>query len=184
MQRAEVGSTFIRPYSPPLKSGLDSEIINRQLLISEELETIMDQMMRLRDEAIVDVPMFHSQEVSEGAMLFANWAYNQVYECLLPHRSIVATSPLAWLLKLPYAVKILVQTESDGDVVTECASMCVAYKDHETKQVRRNFTMQFHPELLSDLHSFGQRDAASFSERQQTDSVRLLARLIYLGLQN
>lgn len=184
MREMEVGNTFIRPYSPTIKSDLDREIINSQLMIHEELETILDQMMRLRYEAAVDVAMFHSQEVSEYSMLFANWSYNKLHECIHPHRSVIATSPLAWLLKLPYAVKILAQTESDGNVMTECASMCVAYKDHETKQIRRNFTIQFHPELLSDLHSFGQRTAPSFSELQQADSVRLLARLIHLGLQN
>ena len=184
MHRLEVGNTFIRPYDPPTKSGLDSDIINAHLLIHEELETVLDQMMRLRYEAAVDVAMFHSQEVSEVAMLFANWAYNQLHKCLLPHRTVIATSPIAWFLKLPYAVKILASTESYGQVLTECASMCVAYKDHETKQIRRNFTIQFHPELLSDLHEFGQRPAPSFAELQRADSVRLLVRLLHLGLQS
>jgi hypothetical protein len=62
--------------------------------------------------------------------------------------------------------------------------MCIAYKDHETKQIRRNFTIQFHPELLSDLHAVGQRPAPSFAELQRADSVRLLVRLLHLGLQN
>lgn len=184
MKRSEVGNTFIRPYVPPLNSGLDREIINAQFMIHEELETILDQMMRLRYEAVVDVAMFHSQEVSENAMLFANWAYNKLHDCLHPHRSVIATSPLAWLLKLPYAVKIIAFTESGQEIMTECASMCVAYKDHETRQIRRNFTIQFHPELLSDLHSFGQRAAPGYAELQQADSVRLLVRLIYLGLHN
>ena len=184
MAQAEVGITFIRPYSPPTKSGLKREITNAQLLIHEELETILDQMMRLRYEAVVNVAMFHSQEVTEDSMLFANWAYKKLHEGLHPHRSVIATSPLAWLLKLPYAVKILAFTEGDEEVMTECAAMCVAYKDHETKQIRRNFTIQFHPELLSDLHAFGQRAAPSFTELQRADSVRLLVRLLYLGLQN
>ena len=184
MDKSEVGSTFIRPYSPPIKGGLDREITHAQLLIHEELVTILDQMMSLRYEAAVNVAMFHSQEATEDSMLFANWAYNMLYETLHPHRTVIATSPLAWLLKLPYAVKILAFTEADEEVLTACASMCVAYKDHETKQIRRSFTIQFHPELLSDLHAFGQRAASSFSELQQADGVRLLARLIYMGLQN
>ena len=184
MHRSEIGNTFIRPYAPPTKSDLDREIIISQLLIHEELETVLDQMMRLRYEAVVDVAMFHMQEVSEEAMLFANWAYNQLHKCLMPHRTVVATSPIAWFLRLPYAVKILALTESYGQVLTECASMVVAYKDHETKQIRRNFTIQFHPELLNDMHGFGQRPAPTFTELQRADSVRLLVRLIHLGLQN
>lgn len=184
MRESEVGSTFIYPYVSPVNSGLHRDILNSQLLINEELETILDQMMRLRYEASVNVAMFHSQEVTEVSMLFANWAYNKLYECLHPYRTVIATSPMAWLLKLPYAVKIIALTGSEEEVMTECASMCVAYKDHETKQIRRNFTIQFHPELLGDLYSFGERKAPSYSELQRSDSVRLLVRLLYLGLQN
>ncbi len=61
--------------------------------------------------------------------------------------------------------------------------MCIAYKDHETKHIRRNFTIQFHPELLADLLEFGQRPAPSYQDLQRADSVRLLVRLIYLSLQ-
>jgi len=182
LHQEEVGKTFIRPYDVPKKSGLNSDIINAHLLVEEELETVLDQMMRLRYEAEMDVTMFHSQEVSEVAMLFANWAYGQLHKTLMPHRAVVATSPISWFLKLPYAVKILAKTESSGETLTECASMCIAYKDHDTKLVRRNFTIQFHPELLPDLHEFGRRSAPDFSELQQADSVRLLVRLIYLGL--
>lgn len=182
LHQEEVGKTFIRPYDVPETSDLSSEIINTHLLIDEELETVLDQMMRHRYEAAIDVTMFHTQEVSELAMLFANWAYNKLHKTLMPHRAIVATSPISWFLKLPYAVKILAKTESSGQALTECASMCIAYKDHDTKLVRRNFTIQFHPELLPDLHEFGRRPAPSFSELQQADSIRLLVRLIYLGL--
>ncbi len=33
----------------------------------------------------------------------------------------------------------------------ECSCTCINYKDFETKKIRRSFTCQFHPELLSDL---------------------------------
>ena len=182
LHKSEVGKTYIRPYAAPIGSSLDREIIEAQLRIDEELETIIDQMLRLRYEAAIDVPMFHSQEVSEVAMLFANWAFGKLHAVLSIRRDVVAVSPLSWLLRLPYAVKILAMTESDGEILTECASMCVAYKDHESKQIRRNFTIQFHPELLGDLHDFGHRPAPTFGELQQADSVRLLVRLMYLGL--
>jgi hypothetical protein len=142
----------------------------------------MDQMMRLRYEAAIDVAMFHSQEVSDVAMLFANWAFGKLHAVLSTHRDVVAVSPLSWFLRLPYAVKILAMTESYGEILTECASMCIAYKDHDSKQIRRNFTIQFHPELLADLYDFGHRPAPDFRELQQADSVRLLVRLMYLGL--
>jgi len=182
LYRGEIGKTFIRPYDIPKNIGLDTEIIIAQHLIEEELETILDLMMRLRYEATIDVPMFHTQEVSEGAMLFANWAFNELYKSLLPHRSIIAASPISWFLKLPYAIKILASTEMNGEIFTECAALCVVYKDYDTKHLRRNFSIQFHPELLEDLNDFGSRSEPAFSELKKSDSIRLLVKLMYLAL--
>ena len=51
--------------------------------------------------------MFHSDEVNEEAILFANWAYRLLHDAIIPYRSILAGSRLAWLLKLPDAIEIL-----------------------------------------------------------------------------
>jgi len=32
---------------------------------------------------------------------------------------------------------------------------CINYKDFETKRIRRSFSCQFHPELMSDLRAIG-----------------------------
>ena len=37
--------------------------------------------------------MFHSDEVNEEAILFANWAYQLLHNALIPCRHIVANSP-------------------------------------------------------------------------------------------
>jgi len=86
--------------------------------------------------------MFHSEEVNEEAVLFANWAYMTLHNAIVPHRYTIAASPLSWLLQLPYSVEILASTEADGEILTECSCTCINYKDFETKKIRRSFTCQ------------------------------------------
>jgi heterodisulfide reductase subunit A-like polyferredoxin len=80
-------------------------------------------------------------------------------------------------------VEILCSTAVDGEVVTECSATCINYKDFETKKIRRSFTCQFHPELLSDLRAIGSGEAPSYAKLKNDDGVRLLVRLLYTGMQ-
>ncbi len=66
------------------------------------------------------------------------------------------------------------------------ASLNVAYIAQtiaESKLIRRSFTCQFHPELLSDLRVVGFREPPSYSELKKDDGARLFARLLYEGMQ-
>ena len=88
-------------------------------------------------------------------------------------------------MQLPYAIEILCSTalEETDEIVTECSATCINYKDFASKLIRRSFTCQFHPELLSDLRVIGNRQAASYQELKTDDGVRLFARLLYAGMQ-
>jgi hypothetical protein len=127
--------------------------------------------------------MFHSDEVNEEAILFANWAYGILHNAVIPYRHHIACSSLSWLLQLPYAVEILCSTAVDEEIVTECSATCIIYKDFESKLIRRSFTCQFHPELLSDLRVVGMRQPPSYKELKSDDGIRLFARLLYEGMQ-
>jgi hypothetical protein len=127
--------------------------------------------------------MFHSNQVNEEAILFANWAYRLLHDAIIPHRSILAGSQLAWLLKLPDAIEILCSTAIDDEIVTECSATCIIYKDFESKQIRRSFTCQFHPELLSDLRTVGMCEPPTDARLKTDDGARLFARLLYEGMQ-
>jgi hypothetical protein len=96
---------------------------------------------------------------------------------------VIAGSHLSWLLQLPYAIEILASTEANGEILTECSCTCINYKDFETKEIRRSFTCQFHPELLSDLREIDKRSEPSYAELKQSDGIRLLVRLLYEGIQ-
>ena len=179
----EVGNRQLIPYQSP---DLEDSDIPEDLILAHEVaadahEGVIDTSIQYEHE--LNISMFHSDEVNEEAILFANWAYRLLHNALIPCRHIVANSHLSWLIKLPDAVEILCSTAEDGRVVTECSATCINYRDFETKEVRRSFTCQFHPELLSDLRTIGVRHPPSYEELKQDDGARLFARLLYAGMQ-
>ncbi|EDX83020.1 hypothetical protein S7335_198 [Synechococcus sp. PCC 7335] len=178
----EVGDRQLLSYgSPELASGIPEELIAAHEITADEHEGVIDTSIKYEHE--LNIAMFHSDEVNEEAILFANWAYRLIHNVLIPCRHIVANSPLSWLIRLPDAVEILCSTAEAGNIVTECSATCINYKDFETKKVRRSFTCQFHPELLSDLRAIGRREPPSYAELKQDDGARLFTRLLYAGMQ-
>lgn len=179
----EIGSRHLLHYKTPhpFETTVPLELINAHEVMANEFEGVIDTMLRY--ENLIAISMFHSDEVNEEALLLANWAYIILHNAILPHRHIVASSQLSWLLQLPYSVEILASTEADGEILTECSCTCINYKDFETGKVRRSFTCQFHPELLEDLREFGKRPESSYAELKKDDGIRLLARLFYEGMQ-
>ena len=70
--------------------------------------------------------------------------------------NITAGSSLSWPLQLPDSIEILCSTAAkNGEIITECSATCINHKDFETKRIRRSFSCQFHPELMSDLRAIG-----------------------------
>ena len=179
----EVGHRQLLHYVSPDCETCD---IPEALIVAHEVtadqhEGVIDTSIAYERE--LTIAMFHSDEVNEEAILFANWAYRLIHDALIPYRHLVASSPLSWLIRLPDAIEILCSTAEDGEVVTECSATCINYRDFETKEVRRSFTCQFHPELLADLRAVGMREAPSYDELKRDDGARLFARLLYAGMQ-
>ncbi|MDJ0732779.1 MAG: hypothetical protein QNJ47_01630 [Nostocaceae cyanobacterium] len=179
----ELGDRQLQHYQSPdhENSGIPEPLILAHEVTADEHEGVIDTSIEYERE--LNIAMFHSDEVNEEAILFANWAYRLIHDALIPYRHIVANSPLSWLIKLPDAIEILCSTAENGEVVTECSATCINYKDFESKEVRRSFTCQFHPELLSDLRVVGLRQPPSYGELKVDDGARLFARLLYAGMQ-
>lgn len=179
----EVGNRQLIPYQSPdlVGSDIPEDLIMAHEVAADEHEGVIDTSIQYEHE--LNISMFHSDEVNEEAILFANWAYRLLHNALIPCRHIVANSHLSWLIKLPDAVEILCSTAEDGRIVTECSATCINYRDFETKEVRRSFTCQFHPELLSDLRAIGVRQPPDYEELKRDDGARLFARLLYAGMQ-
>jgi hypothetical protein len=181
----EIGGRELLPYRTPIakNSSIPIELLEAHKIMAYEHEGVIDKMI-LEHGRDVDISMFHYEEVNEEAILFANWAYIYLHNAIVPHRNIIAGSQLSWLLKLPYSVEILASTEASGQILTECSCTCINYKDFETKKIRRSFTCQFHPELLSDLREIGKSPEPSYKELKQSDGIRLLVELLYEGIQD
>lgn len=180
----EIGDRVLLPYQSPDGDalGIPWEIIHAHDVTADTHEGVIDTTIQY--ERQVSISMFHSDEVNEEAILFANWAYRSIHDAIVPYRHIIAGSSLSWLIQLPDAIEILCSTaEADGEIVTECSATCINYKDFETKKIRRSFTCQFHPELLSDLRAIGNSEAPSYSTLKNDDGVRLFVRLLYAGMQ-
>jgi hypothetical protein len=179
----EVGDRRLHHYQSPDAEalGIPQTVITAHEITADEYEGIIDTTIQYERE--VNIAMFHSDEVNEEAILFANWAYRLLHDAMIPYRSILAGSRLSWLLKLPDAIEILCSTVIGEEIVTECSATCIIYKDFESKQIRRSFTCQFHPELLSDLRTVGITEPPTYARLKTDDGARLFARLLYEGMQ-
>jgi hypothetical protein len=182
-EQKEVGKTRLRRYKTPdfTISHLPFDVIYAHDVISDELDGIIDTMLQYEKD--VHISMFHSDEVNEESILFSNWAYRLLHDAIVPYRHIVGASHLAWLMQLPYAVESIASTTTEDSVLTEVSATCINYKDFETHRFRRSFTLQFHPELLEDLREVGKRDEITYETLKHDDGIRLLARLLYVGMQ-
>ena len=129
-------------------------------------------------EKNLNIVMFHSDEVNEEAILFVNWAYSRLHETLISARRKIVLSELSWLLDLPSSVEILCSTSANGKTCTEVAATCISYVDDETREVRRSFSFQFHPELLDDLREFHVAGEPAYSALKADDGVRMLMRVL------
>jgi hypothetical protein len=182
-EHKEVGDRQLHHYQSPDGEalGIPEDLIRAHEITADEYEGVIDTTLKYERE--VNIAMFHSDEVNEEAILFANWAYRSLHDAIIPYRSTLAGSSLAWLLKLPDAIEILCSTTIGDEIVTECSATCVIYKDFESKQIRRSFTCQFHPELLSDLRTVGVSEPLTYARLKTDDGARLFARLLYEGMQ-
>ncbi len=179
----EIGERHLHHYRCPDldASRIPPEVLRAHELTAHEFAGVIDTMIEYEKD--VNIAMFHSDEVNEEAILFANWAYRLLHETIVPHRGVVAVGPLSWLTQLPYAIEILCSTAIDDEIITQCSATCILYKDHETRRVRRSFTCQFHPELLSDLRIVGVRQPPTYERLKMDDGIRLFVRLLYEGMQ-
>ncbi|MGD1717389.1 hypothetical protein [Hydrocoleum sp. CS-953] len=87
------------PYEPPSPktSKIPIELLKAHDVMADEFSGVIDTMI-LQYENDINIAMFHSDEVNEEAVLFANWAYMMLHDALVPYRYLIANSPLAWLL--------------------------------------------------------------------------------------
>ncbi|MCH9675280.1 MAG: hypothetical protein K0U93_27820 [Gammaproteobacteria bacterium] len=172
----ELGAVTLRPYVSALASGAPRALIESHQEIADSLSGVID--VRLAAQQRLTIAMFHGDEVNETAMLFVNWSLQALSAAVSQHRDELAVGERRWMLELPFAVEILASTWCDGEPLTECAAMAISYRDHVSGQIRRSYSVQFHPELQSDLRDANKRPLPVYDELRQDDGARLLARLL------
>ena len=157
-----------------------AELITAQAITAEECDGVIEES--ISHEKDLNIVMFHTDEVSEEAILFTNWAYRNLYQSLLPARNQLVISELSWLFNLPSSIEILCSTTAEGKLCTEVAATCINYRDYDTRQTRRSFTCQFHPELRDDLREFKESGIPAFDSLKKDDGIRLLVRILHDSL--
>lgn len=150
-EQREVGIRRLHPYQP--LEYLPEPILKAHEQTAATESGIIEDLIRIEDW---DLAMLHGDEVNQEAILFANWALNTLHSEFQSHKSNIANSSHAWLLNLPIGVEVLCSTffPNSTNPLTEVAAMAIYYKDYQTRQKRRDFSLQFHPELLDDLRTF------------------------------
>lgn len=150
-EQREVGIRRLHPYQP--LEYLPEPLLKAHEKTAATESGIIEELIRIDDW---DLAMLHSDEVNQEAILFANWALNTLHKELQAHIDDIASSSHSWLLNLPFGVEVLCSTFFPNSTrpLTEVAATAIYYHDHYTNQVRRDFSLQFHPELLDDLRTF------------------------------
>lgn len=181
--RVELRGHRLSNYAVPSSQLLNvpSEVIETYEMTAQN-EGLIDLMERYSDEISID--MFHGDIATEQAAIFASWAYTKLHTKLVGYRHVIANSSLYWLLSLPFAIKILASTRLGESVITANAATCIFYKDFDTGQLKRNFTTQFHPELLDDLRDFGYRGLPAYQEMKRNPGIRMLIHLFQTLINN
>lgn len=173
----ELSGHDLTPYVVPAATALNvpDEVIETYEATAQH-DGIIDLIQNY--SGLLKVDMFHGDISTEQATLFASWAYTKLHIKLVAYRSIIARSPVSWLLNLPYAVKILASTRSPNEQITANAATCIFYKDFDSGRLFRSFTTQFHPELTDDLRDFDHRMPPTYSQIKQNAGHRILVHLL------
>ncbi|MCP5492124.1 MAG: hypothetical protein H7A40_03680 [Chlamydiales bacterium] len=163
----------------PADMNVPEEVIETYELTAQA-RGLIDLMQQYAGDLKID--MFHRDIATQEAAIFCSWAYTKLYEACLYHRSELACSALNWLLCLPFSIKILASTRSNGEIVTANAATCIFYRDFDTGVMKRSFTTQFHPELTDDLQDFAHRSPPTYEELKTNAGNRMLVHLLQEGL--
>jgi len=163
---------------------------NPKILLDEYQKTAKFQTGMLEDLyslETLDIIMLHSDEVNEEAVLFFNWAFKKIadfsqknFDFLIDDENLIELTALPFGLEIPSST--LYSTDSkDGDYLTEIAGMVIYYYNPKTNMIKRDYTLQFHPELFEEIQILQKRDFESKTLLELTDGIQLLLSSLQAG---
>lgn len=178
----EIGIKTLAPYTPP--EEIDKEIIEAYKLVSEIGSGIIEDIITIDD---INVALIHSDEANEEAILFLNYAYYNIHKLINKYRQKILeltkrkeTKPTTkYLTRIPIGIEILCSTkyQRQNKPLTQAAGLAIYYYDYNNQQIIRDYSLQFHPEILEDM-----RTAQTTITRKiniQDDGIKLLITLTY-----
>ncbi|NHJ48612.1 MAG: hypothetical protein FK733_12575 [Asgard group archaeon] len=133
----------------------------------------------------LDIVMLHNDETNEEAILFLNWALGLLAKFSRAHFKILnKDSMLQELTNLPIGLEIPSSTLYSTDeksTLTEIAGLVIYYYNPETGIVKRDYTLQFHPELFEEIQILQKRDFESKTLLELPDGIQLLLSCLQAG---
>jgi hypothetical protein len=129
--------------------------------------------------------MLHGDETNEEAILFLNWALGKLAIYSRAHYKILEKDDLLEeIINLPIGLEIQSSTLYSTDeksTLTEIAGLVVYYYNPRTGIVKRDYTLQFHPELFEEIQILQKRDFESKTLLELPDGIQLLLSCLQAG---
>jgi len=142
MDEHEVRVTGLHEYVPSESYGKFTDIINAHRETEDSAENLFMKCLKKNTK----VPMFHGDEVNEGAILALNYAFKKIHAEVSKVKESLKFSDAKFLLDYPCGVLICGSTEK-----TKVACVQVIYETGlDRSYYRCTYTMQFHPELTAN----------------------------------
>ncbi|MFW9924452.1 MAG: asparaginase domain-containing protein [Candidatus Thorarchaeota archaeon] len=178
----EIGLKKLVQYKPT--KTIPSTLIASYNKISKIQTGLLEDFHSLES---LDIIMLHNDEVNEEAILFFNWALYLLSNFIKKYYSIFTKYPeLLELTKMPFGIEIPNSTlyttgNEKDDYLTEIAGMVLYYYDYEANRVKRDYTLQFHPELFEEIRIMQKRDFESKTLLELSDGIKLLLSSLQAG---
>jgi L-asparaginase/Glu-tRNA(Gln) amidotransferase subunit D len=188
-EQPEMGLKRLIKFEPSSSDTLPEELINCYKKLAKHHTGMLEDLLNL--EAI-DIIMLHNDEVTEEAILFLSWAYNKIATVVKKYyHNFYLKEPLRFFTKLPIGLEITGSTqyemltdlveEEQKEPLTEIAGLAIYYANYKTNTVKRDYSLQFHPELLDEIKILQKRDFESKTLLDLTDGLKLLMSCLQAG---
>jgi L-asparaginase/Glu-tRNA(Gln) amidotransferase subunit D len=179
----EMGLKKLLVYKPS-KEVVPEELLKAYRKIAKLHVGLLEDFYELET---LDIAMLHGDEVNEEAVLFLNWALNLLAKFTRAHyKTLQKEAQLLEITNLPFGLEIPSSTaysieEEKQDILTEIAGLVIYYYNPETGIVKRDYTLQFHPELFEEIRILQKRDFESKTLLELSDGIQLLLSSLQAG---
>lgn len=179
----ETGLKRIQKYEP-LDKNIPAEIIDYYTTLSRFQTGAIEDYLHIGQ---LDTIMLHNDEVNEEAVLFMNWVLQLLDNFYTENIDIIENKEkIMQQLALPFGLEIAGSThyqqgEKSDEDLTEIAGLNIYYHDKKTHTVRRDFSIQFHPELLDEARILQKKDLENRTILELPDSLQILLAIIQAG---